>query len=253
MAHALGGLVAGAAEGGVIGQDVEAAQQVVAQQPALDHVIRHAAHKAHLREAVEGHSARLDAVAAHRHVGTDQVQRVDVEAQLLRGKGVPAQQPALEGQHRVGERVMHILRAEAGRRAEAEGEASLGARRDHQLRVGAVRHLPAVWNHLPAIVRHLDDSAILQGALHRRPEGVVQQGEAKAEGAIPPVQRRDGERLGAGEFMHQAGQVGVGGVEPGVEGALQRAVGCHRKRGIGSGDEGKIDGVRHGSTFKLDL
>ena len=45
-AHALGGLVPGPAVGRIVGQDVEAAQQVVVQQAALDDLVGDAAHKA---------------------------------------------------------------------------------------------------------------------------------------------------------------------------------------------------------------
>jgi len=129
LSHALGGFVAGAAKGGVAGQEVETAQEIVVEQATFDDLVGDAAYKADLHVAVKGHGAGFDAVAADGNVGADEVEGVDVEAQGFGGKGVPAQQPALKDEDGVGEGVVHVLGAKAGGRAEAKGKAGFEGRR----------------------------------------------------------------------------------------------------------------------------
>jgi len=108
-----------------------------------------------------------------------------------------------------------------------------------------VGDLPAVRVDRPAVIPDGDGGAVLQGAFDRRPEGVVQEGEGEAEGSVAPVQGGDGEGFGAGEVVDEAGQLGVGGVEPGVEGALEGAVGGGGEGNVRVSYQGECNGIGH--------
>jgi len=86
LSHPLGSLVAGAAERSVIGQDVDSSDKIVTQTAASNNAVAHCAHEADLGVADKDHCPRFQPEAGNSHVRGDQVECIDVEAQVLRGK-----------------------------------------------------------------------------------------------------------------------------------------------------------------------
>ena len=236
----------GAAEGGIVRQEVQPPEPLLPDHAGADDVVLHDADEPHhLAVLPQVYHLGAQVVAAHRHVRRDDVQECDVDAHLRWGKLVPARQPGLVDERGVGQRVMHVVGAETGGGEEAQADARLGARLGGQVGVGAGLQVGAAGGEGERAVHDLDGGSEGDAAGECGPEGVVEQGQAECGLAVHAVEGGDSERARAVVVVGLDGQRVVAQREPLVEEGVEGAAGVGGKGGGFGGGEGEGESGGH--------